>query len=161
MRLSRRWQKNLYVATAVVVHGTLNVWLSRFAIPSPGLAWSLGILDDVSIPVAVLVAVRSFRDETVEQIAPARPLWRWTGRPRAGYSMAALLLLLTLISLIQLAPDLARVPGVAIDLELWLVTLVYLALAAGYLNSSIRLRRRPDLFSPLVESLANPARRIT
>jgi hypothetical protein len=158
MRLSRPWQKNLYIATVVVVHTVLNIWLLEFAVPSRSLASLLDIVDAVWIPLAVLIGVRSFRDETVEQVAPARPLWRWTGRPRAGYSVAALLLLVTLISLLRAAPDLTRNPGLASHLYLSLFAAVYLALAVGYLNSSIRLRRRPDLFSPLVERLANPPR---
>ena len=92
--------------------------------------------------VAIVTMARSFRGAG-EPVAPPRPWWRLTARPRAGWWLAALYLL----------PGPARVEGTLSEMVVhgtadparMVSALMSLALGAAFLNSSIRLtaeRRR-------------------
>ncbi|MFP3465987.1 hypothetical protein [Leifsonia sp. SIMBA_070] len=82
----------------------------------------------------VIVGVRIFRGEG-ENRADPRPWWRATARPAAGFWIGAFLVVLAFISGVgafSSKPEDAFIPALA--------CLTYAALAAFYLNSSIRLQ---------------------
>jgi len=81
----------------------------------------------------VIVGVRSFRGAG-ENRADPRPWWRATARPAAGFWIGGALVVLAFISgvgALASRPEGAFIPAIA--------CLTYAALAAFYLNSSVRL----------------------
>jgi len=90
-----------------------------------------------------IVGVRVFRGY-LEPLEPPRPWWRWTGRPKAGFWLGSLHLVGALSFVQQVAPRHGPVPG----MPLVIATVAASVIAAfGYLNSSFRLLRRPELWS--------------
>jgi hypothetical protein len=142
VRLSERWQKTVYIAFVVLVRIALSVWILAGHTAGTMLGTVITIIDDAWAPVLILVAIRIFRDPLVEAVAPPRPPWRWTGRPTSGYVLAALLLGATLLSIFSVARS--AVTDLAGSWPIIVLVVVYLGLAAGYLNSSIALGRLED-----------------
>lgn len=98
-----------------------------------------GLLASPALQVLVVaVAVRTFRDPDVEDVAAPRAPWRMTARPTAGFVMGALFLVQAVTTVVQATgrPD------------LW-VLLLSAAASAGFgvafVRSSLRLRAGTDL----------------
>ena len=115
--------------------------LGRFMYPlMPGLLPV--IIGNLVFIALVVVAVRSFRGAS-EAVAPPRAWWRMTGTVRSALVVAALLLVVQLLSL---SDEIGGTPGPT-PLEVLQAVLngvENLVLIALYINSAVRLHRSPD-----------------
>lgn len=133
-RITEAWAKVAYV---VVAWFGLS-WVMRLLFAFSGLpAVGVTALDVLWGFVVVLVGSRAFRIAG-EPFAPPRAWWRATGRPAAGFWLAAVFLL-GLVTFF--------LPSQLGALEAWLYAGSSLMIGAFYLQSSIRLVRG-DAFVP-------------
>ncbi|MEY9952153.1 hypothetical protein [Leifsonia sp. EB34] len=97
------------------------------------------VVSNVLWPIAIIALARSFRGED-EPVQPPRPWWRLTARPRVGWFIGGIYVLIELLAFfLPVRTD--RYPETASSVVFGLF------LAAAFLNSSIRLtilRRRPQ-----------------
>jgi hypothetical protein len=141
-RISGVWQKALYIALGWGITPLVLLMLGR--------TWLLHSSSwlHLSISFAVgwtfqIVGVRVFRGH-LEPLDPPRSWWRWTGRPKAGFWLGSLNLLGALSFFFEMLTRHGPVPSV----ERVIVGVASSLIAAfGYLNSSFRLLRRPELWS--------------
>lgn len=102
-------------------------------------ALALSVTGGLVLYCAVLGAVivfgaRAFRGDGEDPVAP-RPLWRMTAKPAAGFVLAGFFALQAVSTGVSAANADAYAP-------LYVVAIAFsLAVAAAYLNSSLRLRR--------------------
>lgn len=126
MRITRPWTKTAYIVGGAVV----LIAFGRLTHGLPDLARIA--LQIVAFSVYLFVAVRSFRGK-FEPVAPPRPWWRLTGRPKAGFWLAGWQLLGVVFALVDPRYTLA---------ERLVYTAQNLLIGGLYLNSSIQLVRR-------------------
>ncbi|GAA4628069.1 hypothetical protein GCM10023113_31460 [Cellulomonas oligotrophica] len=91
--------------------------------------------------VVVGVAVRTFRDADVEDVAAPRAPWRMTARPTSGFVLGGLFL-------VESVSAVLRAPG---QPDLWAVLLaaaVSATLGVAFVRSSLRLRAGDHLGRP-------------
>jgi hypothetical protein len=140
-RISGLWQKTLYIvlgyAAFVLLFLVLRTWLF-----SPH-SWAYAVIALLGNLAYTGVGVRIFRGY-LEPLAPPRPWWRWTGRPKAGFWLGALSLFAAVGSIQGLWPRAGQPANFAVSL---LSLIGQGILAAGYFNSSFRLRRHSELWS--------------
>jgi hypothetical protein len=139
MRLTKFPQKLAYVIVARIV--TYLVDSSARFVPA---VWAgpLLLLETALIVAFVVVGVRSFRGE-VELVAPPRPWWRWTGRPKAGFWLATLFTANAVLLVANATRGGFGLSGYGV-----FFCVALLVIAGFYLNSSIQLLRRPLLIPP-------------
>jgi hypothetical protein len=140
-RITEVWQKTLYI-----VVGFAAIELFLFALSAWGLdpkSWPHALLFFLVNIGYTLVGVRTFRGYREPTSAP-RAWWRWTGRPKAGFWLGAL----HLVALTGGIQDFWPRSGLTLQLPAAVLNIALLAsIAFGYLNSSFRLRRHPELWS--------------
>ena len=110
----------------------------------------IGAVYDIGV---IAAATRVFRG-AYERSEPSRPWWRATGRPTAGFVLAAALLLVSVWALLRFPADAA---SIVLAVE-WIVVAIF------YFQSSVRLARgrggtetqRQPKRSTLEKSLAKP-----
>ena len=105
--------------------------------------------------VAVIVAIRSFRGSS-EPLEPERAWWRMTATVRSAVVMASVVLAVTVLGTLSFTiwSRVGLTPERIVDLSL--DTIEYLALAALYVNSAVRLRRSPDPIQTVPVTTAPP-----
>lgn len=88
----------------------------------------------VSLSIVIVTGSRLFRGEAEDRVAP-RPVWRMTSKPTAGFVLTTAFVLQAVSTGVSaaVAPDNAPVYVFGV--------LFSLAIAAAYLNSSLRLLR--------------------
>lgn len=128
--VSPAW-KTVYVALAIAIPLTLNplLWL----VPIEGVTLGLSVLLDIAL---IGLGVRTFRGPR-EPVLPPRAYWRATSRPASGYVIAGV------FTTLGFSLGVAAPPSESSVLAGWVTTVELLALAAFYLQSAIRLTRRP------------------
>ncbi len=132
-RIFNPWLKFLAI---VVVFGLRFIVL--WSIPVDFAPLAISLFAAASGLALIYGATRVFRVREEPLVAP-RAWWRATGRPTAGFLFAAYVVLGVLATYIPAALD-----GVALSAgDLALTGLWTGLVAAFYLNSSIRLSRRP------------------
>ena len=131
----RQWYaKLLYVIVGVAIY-----YLGGALAPTDN---SRGVLRAFLVVVLVLLATRVFRSKSEPDNSP-RPLWRMTGRPLAGWVLGVLLGLTAFGFVIaglgiELTPAARSARGG--EPVIVVIAVLFAALAALYLTSSIRLR---------------------
>jgi hypothetical protein len=140
-RITEVWQKTLYIvigyAMTALLFFVLRTWLLD------ARSWQYALIAFLLNLAYTLVAVRTFRGY-LEPEAPPRPWWRWTGRPRAGYWLGAL----NLIAGISAIQNFWLRHGLALETPMTILSILGSVIVAfGYLNSSFRLQRQPELWS--------------
>ena len=147
LRIVRARFKLLYF----VVYVGVGLLFARFVWPF--LPDVLGaVLGHLLFIVFVVVAVRSFRGAS-ELVEPSRAWWRMTGTVRSSVVLAVLTFLSGAIGFLPFATQAwTQVRFVSAEIG----NVVYLALAALYLNSAIRLHRAPDPERLKPVTLADP-----
>jgi hypothetical protein len=144
IRLTKSWQKLLYIVGGYAIVALLlllirSVWLDW-------LDWPYELVQGVLTFAWVLGAARTFRGR-FEPLDP-RDWWRWTAKPTAGFWLAGGFLALAIIPVITLASDSKGQQETTSALVIQ--SLCAAIVAAGFLNSSIQLRRHPELAPPAV-----------
>lgn len=140
-RITEIWQKTIYIVLGSAVLA-LFFWALRTWLLDPR-AWPYALVGLVINLAYTLFGVRSFRGY-LEPIAPPRAWWRWTGRPKAGYWLGSLQVIGGIDAIREFWPSHGLSPEVPV------VTLNILegaVLGFGYLHSSFRLQRHPELWS--------------
>jgi hypothetical protein len=149
-RLTEVWEKTLYIvigyAVVALLFFVLRTWLLD------GTSWQYAVIGLLINLAFVLVAVRTFRGY-LEPAAPPRPWWRWSGRPKAGYWLGTLNLLVGVTAIQDFWPRHGLTPDVPVTI---LNILESAIVAFGYLNSSFRLRQQPELWSQRRRQSAPP-----
>ncbi len=140
-RITEVWQKSLYIVVGYAVSAAfffaLRTWV--FAVST----WQYEIIALVLNLAYVVLAVRTFRGY-LEPVEPARPWWRWTGRPKAGFWLGGLHAFAT----VGVLPEFWPQRGHSADIGFAILNVLAVAIPAlGYLNSSIRLQRHPEIWS--------------
>jgi hypothetical protein len=140
-RLTTVWQKALYIAAGWAVMALFLLALRTWLFDQH--SWPYQTIGLVATLSYTLVGVRIFRGYLEPVIAP-RAWWRWTGRPKAGFWLGALSLFATL----SVFPNFWLSHDVVPNVPLLVLNVSESAFTAlGYLNSSFRLRRHPELWS--------------
>ncbi len=151
LRIVRTRYKLLYF----VVGLGLGFLLGKWVYPSMPEMLKLVIANLVFIAF-VVVGLRSFRGAS-EPVERPRAWWRMTGTTRSGIVLAILTFLSAGASLLTLAgwtSHVALTPVGFVDTAFGVVE--YLALAALYVNSAVRLHRSPDPVAQKPVTLAEP-----
>ncbi len=130
MRIQGTGVKALYIGGGIVVVVLVENYVFAFL---PGLI--AHVLDALAQAAFVLSATRAFRSAG-EPVAPPRSWWRATGRPATGFVLAALFAAGAVFT------ALTEPRGAAENLPGWWLNVVLTAaLAAYFLQSSVRLVR--------------------
>jgi hypothetical protein len=133
--------KVVYVVVGYVAIA-LFFWALRSWLLDPR-GWAYAAIALIVNLAFTLVGVRAFRG-FMEPAEPPRPLWRWTGRPRAGFWLGALYLISALVTIRGFWPDHGRPPEIVMTI---LNLLESALLGIGYLRSSLTLRPLEILWS--------------
>ena len=140
-RLTEIWQKTLYIVVGWAVLALFFLGLRTWLLDQH--SWPYGLIGFVVNIGYNLVGVRIFRGYH-EPVAGPRAWWRWTGRPKAGFWLGGL----QLFGVLSFVQDFWPRHGLPPDLANGILNIVSsLVLGIGYLNSSFRLRRHPELWS--------------
>jgi hypothetical protein len=140
-RITEVWQKLVYIVGGYAVF-VLFFWALRTylldakSLPYASIAFALNI-------AYTIVGVRVFRGY-LEPVEPPRAWWRWTGRPKAGFWLGALNVLAATADAQDFWPRDGHSPDISVAV---LNILAATVTAIGYLNSSFRLQRHPELWS--------------
>jgi hypothetical protein len=133
VRIRSPWLKAGYVGAYMLVAFALGGVLNALDVPS--LAWQ--VIASAVFVTAIAVGARTFRARGEDPVPP-RPWWQLTGRPQAGFVIAALLASTDVIVWLRQGPELSSA-----DLPAWILSSVVNAVVvAGYVRSSILLRSR-------------------
>ncbi|MBA4247397.1 MAG: hypothetical protein C0444_03765 [Microbacterium sp.] len=133
VRIRSRWLKAGYVGAYLLVGFTLGRVLNALEVPS---LLSQLIASAVFV-TAIVVGARIFRARGEDPIPP-RPWWQLTGRPKAGFVIAALLASADVMTWLGQGPELS-----ADDVPVWILNSAVSAMVVvAYVRSSILLRRR-------------------
>ena len=133
VRIRSRWLKAGYVGAYVLVGFALGRVLNALEVPS--LLWQL--IASALFVTAIAVGARTFRARGEDPVPP-RPWWQLTGRPQAGFVMAALLASADVMTWLRQGPEVSRD-----DLPAWILSSTVTAVVVvAYVRSSILLRRR-------------------
>ena len=138
-RLATPGLKLMYIVASVIVVVVFAVVIGR-AID----ATVKSVILDVVIVIVWAFGIRSFRGPGEDLLAP-RAWWRATTRPGMGYVVAAILIGLGVLGIVDLALGRASLTHLVVENSAGLP--IYIFGAAVYLNSSVRLslhsRNRP------------------
>ena len=140
-RITEVRHKALFIVSGIVTSAALLFVVRTWIFP--GNSWLylvLALLVNMGFNLAGVRIFRGYR----EPVAPPRLWWRWTGRPKAGFWLGSIQVLVTLTALQELWPQHGHRPD---PLAAILNIVSNAVIAFGYLNSSFRLRRHPDLWS--------------
>jgi predicted Co/Zn/Cd cation transporter (cation efflux family) len=150
IRLTKFWQKLLFVVAIIALSWVLlGVHLTVGRAVGTSVDIVFAIASQLVLIGAVWFGSRIFRRADSEEVEPPRARWRATARPIAGYLVAAYLLIGVVYALAG---------GIGSTVTDWLSVVVGIALAAFYLNSSIRLSRNRALWTnPSVRAPGRPA----
>jgi hypothetical protein len=133
VRIRSPWLKAGYVGAYMLVAFALGGVLNALEVPS--LAWQ--VIASAVFVTAIAVGARTFRARGEDPVPP-RPWWQLTGRPQAGFVIAALLVSADVITWLRQGPELS-----SDDLPAWVVSSAVTAVVVvAYIRSSILLRRR-------------------
>lgn len=140
-RITEIWQKTLYIVVGWAVPAGILLVLRTWLLDQNSILYAS--ISFVLSLTYTLIGVRTFRGYR-EPVAPPRPWWRWTGRPRAAFWIAALYL----FTLPGEIGDFWPRHGLAAPVPVLIVTVAMTAIVfVGYLNSFFRLRQHPELWS--------------
>jgi hypothetical protein len=140
-RITEIWQKALYIAIGYVVLAAFFFGLRTWLLSEN--SWPYALIGFVMNLAYTLLGVRIFRGYH-EPVAEPRAWWRWTGRPKAGFWLGAL----HLFALLAAIQDFWPRDGLATSLPGGILnSALFVIVAFGYLNSSLRLRLHPELWS--------------
>jgi hypothetical protein len=133
VRIRSRWLKAGYVGAYLLVAFTLGEVLNALNVPS--LLWQ--VIGSAFFVTAIAVGARTFRARGEDPVPP-RPWWQLTGRPKAGFVIAALLACADVITWLRQGSELS-----SDDLPAWILSSAVTALVVvAYVRSSILLHRR-------------------
>ena len=140
MRIVKSWQKFVYIVGVWLVGYVLvNVLLARVAPHS-----FVVILGTAYSFAQWIVAVRTFRIPS-ESVERPRAWWRATGRPKAGFILGGILVVLGILSALVLL----RQTDISNDFYI----LEFFFIGIYYLHSSFRLRRTIEFQGSLLKPL--------
>ena len=133
VRIRSAWLKVACVAAYLFISVTIG--RAMFVLDTPSIV--AVFVGNALFVAAVVVGARIFRVREEDPV-PARPWWQLTGRPKAGFVIAALLVVADIVVWLDLVFDgrSADVPASILN------SAVTVAIAAMYLRSSMLLRRR-------------------
>lgn len=133
VRIRSTWLKVAYVTVYVIV--SITIGRALFALDAPSLVATL--VSNVLFVGAVFGGARIFRVREEDPIPP-RDWWRLTGRPKAGFVMATLLVVADITLWFDLVFD-GRLDDIPPSI---LNSTFSVAMVALYLRSSVSLRHR-------------------
>ena len=142
LRITTVWVKVLSFAAWIVVG---QIVAFAFSSTPP---WVSATIGQVFFVFWVVLAARTFR-VAGEPVAPPRPWWKASGRPRASFVLAMLCAVVAVASAATVIAEPSPYPNAAF----WVVNAVaYFALTVFFLVSGIQQRRNPpasNLRAPL------------
>ena len=140
-RVTEIWQKALYIVVGYAAIALFFFVLRTWILDQH--AWPYALIAFVVNLAFTIVGVRVFRGY-LEPISPPRAWWRWTGRPKAGFWLGAFQIIGGLGAIQEFWPHgqlSSEAPVAVLNILSSAVT------GFGYLNSSFRLSRHPELWS--------------
>lgn len=140
-RISEVWQKALYIVCSWGIGALFLLVMRTWLLDAR--SWPYAVVVMVVNLIIQVVGVRVFRGY-LEPLMPPRSWWRWTGRPKAGFWLGSLNVITAISVLHEGLPS----RGLGPDPSAVIVDVFgYVVVAFGYLNSSFRLLRHPELWS--------------
>jgi hypothetical protein len=140
-RITEIWQKVLYVLVGYAAIALFFLALRTWLLDQH--AWPYALIAFVVNTAFTIAGIRIFRGY-LEPVQPSRAWWRWTGRPKAGFWLSALHIIGGIGAIQEFWPH-SQLPSEAPAAALNILSSAVAGL--GYLNSSFRLCRHPELWS--------------